>query len=245
MMAAATGSSPNSDALVSTSWAEGPVTWAPERGREVADRGHQLLAGRREGLDRRHHRQPGAVGGGEAPRLGRDGGVGGGQRALEPGAVGVGAGEGVDPLDPVQPGQGGGVAVDVGQVGPRVADAGGDHREGAGLVGGEVVTDRVGHLAALGAGGQDPVVGQAEADAQERGAEQDQEGDHGQGDRDRPAHHPGGDPVPEPGPGLPDGGPRRPMGRRKRSTRRPSTASRAGSTTRAPTAARATTAMPA
>ena len=29
MMAAATGSSPNSDALVSTSWAEGPVTWAP------------------------------------------------------------------------------------------------------------------------------------------------------------------------------------------------------------------------
>ena len=67
------------------------------------------------------------------------------------------------------------------------------------------VPDGLGHLAALGARGQDPVVGQAEADAQERGAEQDQEGDHGQGDRDRPAHHRGGDPVPEAGPGLPGG----------------------------------------
>ena len=52
--------------------------------------------------------------------------AGRGQRALEAAAGDVAAGEGVDPVDPVQPGQGGGVAVDVGQMGHGVADAGGD-----------------------------------------------------------------------------------------------------------------------
>jgi hypothetical protein len=93
-----------------------------------------------------------------------------------------------------------------------VAAAGGRQRgfgdDVRGVVGvdGEVAAQGVTDLAGGGAGGQHPVIGDAPAHVQERGAEGDQDQHHRQGGEHRPPGHGGGGAAPERRPGPPQPG---------------------------------------
>ncbi len=177
-----------------------------EGGLGVADPLDEGLALGRVRLDLGDDREVGGVGPGEPLRQQR-------VRAEQAGSVGVDAGGGVDAGDVVEARQAQRPLVDGRSGGGcgRVADARGDDGGRPGLDGGELVADHVGGLAHGRVGGQHPVVGQPELDAQERQAEEQQDGDHRGRHGDRAGHDGGRRAVPGPGldrPGLaaaPDG----------------------------------------
>ena len=109
---------------------------------------------------------------------------------------GVAAGDGVDAGDAVELRERGRVRRDLVLVRARVGEAGDRDLERGGLVGGEVRPDVVLHLAAREVGREHPVVGEAERDLQEGQPEHDEQQDDRGRDRHRAAHHEGRDAVP-------------------------------------------------
>ena len=198
MMANAHGRRDRRASLVSSQLGGAAADQRVETGVEGADVLDELLAGAGLEIDARHDLEQ------AAPSLRVPGRA---RRGLAHHvAVLIDAAGALDAGDAVDRRHVGGVGGQRGRiVGPLHHD-----RERLGAVALELGLDPLGHLPGVGRLRQDPLVGQADRQTQERRAEQDQQRRHPQGDRQRSPHDGGGDTVPEPVRPLGDHGGRPP-----------------------------------